>query len=314
MSVESQNHFGDRKGRSPVARSPIRRITIGLDGSAGAERALNWAADEAAMVGAELRLVFAWPIGDLVHQTKEHILRCSEESKATVAGLRPEVTCTSTIFEEAASLALIEASQDTDLLVVGSRGHGGFTGLLLGSVAQHCLYHSACSVVVVPPPTHHRNAAASSRIVVGVDGSVGALAALDRAIDEALRRLVEIEVIGSWTFPGTSNYLFTGNYAVPAAAREVVDAALAHVALVAPDLLAEGRVVEYPPALALSEASRSADLLVVGSRGLGAFRGLLLGSVSHHVVHHAGCPVMVVRTPPAQSSDAPLIRRPPEPS
>jgi nucleotide-binding universal stress UspA family protein len=116
-------------------------------------------------------------------------------------------------------------------------------------------------------------------------------------VAEAIRSGASLEVLSAWIFPGTAGYVFTVDVAVPEAARRALDRALERVAAVAPDLEVHGEVPEDPPAVALQGASRRVDLLVVGSRGLGAFQGLLLGAVSHHVAQHAHCPVVVVRPP-----------------
>ena len=137
------------------------------------------------------------------------------------------------------------------------------------------------------------------RVVVGVDDSAGARAALRFAAEEAARRGAELHVICAWSIPG----VHLGRGAVSGALHEVeyeeARSVLDHLAgevlgndSNVPCVLAVG---EPPPARALIEASRAADVVVVGSRGHGGFSGLLLGSVSTQVVHHAHCPVIVVR-------------------
>ena len=149
--------------------------------------------------------------------------------------------------------------------------------------------------IIRSPAQTNNSETTPQRIVVGVDGSEGSNLALDWAAIEASRTGALLEVLGSWVFPGTSGYVFAAVVGVPEAARQVVDDALAHVAQVAPHVVTQGKTSEVPPAVALVDASRHADLLVVGSRGLGAFRGLLLGSVSHHLATHAHSSVVVVR-------------------
>lgn len=134
------------------------------------------------------------------------------------------------------------------------------------------------------------------RIVVGIDGSEHSRAALDVAVDEARRRGAGLDVIHAWTTP----LVFAGMDAAPpprsewrAAAHELLDQVLGPVP---DDVKVVRRVVEGSVAATLIEASRDADLLVVGSRGRGGFAGLLLGSTSHQVTAHAACPVLVVPT------------------
>lgn len=139
------------------------------------------------------------------------------------------------------------------------------------------------------------------KVLVGVDGSDGSRAALRFAIAEAALRDAEVEAVASWQAPA---YSYTGVAVMPpvvelseaasialkeaiAEEREGLTGRAAQVAVTA-------EVVQGPAAAVLIDRSREADLLVVGSRGYGGFRGLLLGSVSHQCVSHAHCPVVVV--------------------
>lgn len=132
-------------------------------------------------------------------------------------------------------------------------------------------------------------------IVVGVDGSEESLAALDWAITEAKLREGRIHLVTAWFYPPLASSVGDGviDDTFEKAAEQVQAAALK----VATDagVPATGRVVESSPAPALLDAATDADLMVVGSRGHGGFTGLLLGSVSAHVAHHAPCPVLIVR-------------------
>jgi nucleotide-binding universal stress UspA family protein len=279
----------------------ISRIVVGVDGSPGSERALDWAAAEAERNGAELTIVGAWEYGGFGGDvlTEEEARLVLERAATSVSDRYPAVSVQHQLRREPASFSLIEASLGADLLVVGSRGFGGFRGLLFGSVGQHCLTHAPCSVAIIRAPDEEVRTSDSEtkphRIVAGVDGSHGSNLALDWAAREAFRMGAQLDVVGSWVFPGSSGYVFAADVGVPEAARQVVHDALAYVATVAPQVVVQATTSEDPPAVALVDASRRADLLVVGSRGLGAFRGLLLGSVSHHLATHAHCSVVVVR-------------------
>jgi nucleotide-binding universal stress UspA family protein len=137
---------------------------------------------------------------------------------------------------------------------------------------------------------------ASRRIVVGVDGSRHSERALDWAIVEAQRTGDTLHLVAAWLFPMALGYAFTTTvHEVSEAAQDAVDRAAAHVAEVAPELTVTGETTEQPPGPALVAASKGAEMLVVGSRGLGGFEGLLLGSVGQYCSRHATCSVVVIR-------------------
>jgi nucleotide-binding universal stress UspA family protein len=134
------------------------------------------------------------------------------------------------------------------------------------------------------------------RILVGYDGSDAAKKALGWAIDNALRNPAVVDVLTAWTFPMVPGYSISHTVTeVEMAARAEVDAALAHVAEVAPDVVVRGETTDETPGPALVAASKGADLLVVGASGLGHVKSLLLGSVSVFCAKHAPCTVVIVR-------------------
>jgi len=134
------------------------------------------------------------------------------------------------------------------------------------------------------------------RIVVGVDGSPPSERALDWAVAEAQRTGAALHLVSAWMFPMALGYAFTTTvHQVQQSAQDVIDRAMAHVGEVAGDVTVTGETSEQAPAPALMAAAKGADLLVVGSRGLGGFRGLLIGSVSQYCTRHATCSVVVVR-------------------
>lgn len=149
--------------------------------------------------------------------------------------------------------------------------------------------------------TTHSQSQAQRRIVVGVDGSACSKAALSWAVQQAGLTGAAVEAVIAWEYP------FTFGYPIPVVtdidyeklAAEQLAKTLAEVAhgLVP----VTSTVVEGNPAKVLLDASAGADLLVVGNRGHGGFVGALLGSVSQHCVHHAGCPVVVIRNPAARA-------------
>jgi nucleotide-binding universal stress UspA family protein len=130
-------------------------VVVGADGSASAAEAVTWAADYASMAGADLELVTAWhfptsygvamPLSGW--DPEAEAVTISEKSRAAVS--LPDDRVRTRIVHGAAAVVLADRSRSAHLLVVGSRGHGGFAGLLLGSVSAHCVHHAACPVVVV---------------------------------------------------------------------------------------------------------------------------------------------------------------------
>ena len=139
-------------------------------------------------------------------------------------------------------------------------------------------------------------------IVVGVDGSDGARVGLQRAVNEASLHGARLRVVCAWSIPSE---VYAGGFApgideatfdgFREAAEIIVREALAEVQRMAPGLESEGEAVEGQAAEVLLREAEDASLIVVGNRGRGGFASLLLGSVSQQVVHHAHCPVLVVR-------------------
>ncbi len=136
---------------------PAPRIVVGIDGSPPAARALDWAIGEAQRRGASLHLVAAWlypmALGYAFTSTVSDVRQSAQDAidhaLAHVDEVAPGIAATGETMEQQPAPALVAASEGADLLVVGSRGRGGFEGLLMGSVSQYCTRHATCSVVVV---------------------------------------------------------------------------------------------------------------------------------------------------------------------
>ena len=136
-------------------------VVVGVDGSTASIDALRWAADYARLSGSPLLAVSAWhwPVTMVISVPAPEGFDPMAEAQQTLdailadeLGTDPGFPVTTRVTEGAAALALVDASHGARLLVVGSRGHGGFAGLLLGSVSEQCTHHAACPVVVV---RHH---------------------------------------------------------------------------------------------------------------------------------------------------------------
>ena len=191
---------------------------------------------------------------------------------------------------------MIAASSRAGIVVIGARGHGAVSGLLLGSVSQHVGQHASCPVVV----TRERANPHQHRIVVGVDGSPGSDKAIDFAIEIAARKEVPLVAVHGWrdrsgATTGTGSPAWSKTIERIQTGERLLGDALAGWAAKYPQVEIVREAIPVHPARLLADASEHAALVVVGSRGRGGFVGLLLGSVSQSVLHHAHCPVAVVR-------------------
>jgi nucleotide-binding universal stress UspA family protein len=276
-----------------------RRLVVAYDGSADSDRGLEWAAEYAKARGLPIEVVSS--SGDLEY-LPERTATQADELVATwldLAGTRLEewgVDDWSTTSSKGKIVPdLLEASRDAALVVLGAQGHGLLGGMVLGSVSQHVTRHASCPVVVV----RGARTPDSNRVVVGVDGSDASLEALKFAAGHA-------ELVGGTlvVVHGRGTTGVNGPFDVdvaPAVVEELSSAERLLAEAVAglrdrhPDLDVELRPMPVPSVRALVDASATASLVVVGTRGRGGFMGLLLGSVSSGVLQHAQCPVAVVR-------------------
>jgi nucleotide-binding universal stress UspA family protein len=294
------------------------RIVVGVDGSAPSKRALHWAAQEAVVRGARLDVVHTWTVPHSMYSEVVVVNRAPFEEEArtilddaveslTEPGAVP-ADLRAVLVEDDGATGILRAAAGADLLVVGSRGRGGFVALLLGSVSQRCVVHAPGAVAVVPPTWDMDG---SDRVVVGGDGSDASYGALHWALDEAARRDAGLDVVNAYNYRPIVTP-FGPLVAIDRDALETASRALLEemVAGARDGVEARPRAIDLIPSSvaatqALLEAARGADLLVVGSRGLGTFGGLLLGSVSQQCIHHATCPIVVVHPPQTPHPEMP---------
>ncbi|MEQ4300071.1 universal stress protein [Plantactinospora sp. B6F1] len=283
-------------------------IIVGYDGSEGAKAALQWALDEAARTGAQLRLLFAfeWPtVASTVapmattwpdQGAREDAQKMLDAVILEAFQTHPQVVVTSTVLDGSAAILLREHSHEASLLVLGSRGLGGFAGLLLGSTSVTVSAHAHCPVVVVRGEQERPE----GPVVVGVDGSTCALLALEYAFAQASARGSVLRVVRAWT-PVAPRWQPPGYGPEDQATAERIelDELLTDARSRYPRVEVVAEVISGPAGQVMVEASRDAQLVVVGSRGRGGFGGLLLGSISQQLLHHAHCPVAVVRELPS---------------
>jgi nucleotide-binding universal stress UspA family protein len=292
--------------------SVIRRsVVAGVDGSECALQAVRWAALEASRRHLPLRLVIAysWPAGGLVGNIglgvdpravlRDVAVGHLAAAADVAAGAAPGVDVDRVDVVGFAVPVLQAESIRAELVVLGDRGLGGFTGLLIGSVAMELSAHASCPVVVVRGPEPDGAVPRQEPVVVGIDGSPLSEAAVAFAFEAAARRGVPLVAVHAWRdllVDPTLAPLVDWD-AAEADEREVLAERLAGWGGDYPDVAVRRLVVRDRPARALVDESRRAQLVVVGSRGRGGFTGLLLGSVSQALVHHAHCPVAVVPSP-----------------
>lgn len=290
----------------PQTRAPV---VVGVDGSDQALHAVTWAAREAARRQVPLQLVHAmlaegagWIGYGGVGLPPEHFVTVRRAGEGYLAhahevasALLPSESIGRNLVEQMPVSALLDLSHSAGLLVVGPRGSGGFASLLLGSTAAAVASHAACPVVVTRGATKAQ-ARADAPVVVGVDGSPTSEGAVAWAFDAASRRGVALLAIHVWSDLSTQLVGSWFDWEKTQGEEEVLlSQRLAGWREDYPDVPVTSVVYPDRPAQALLEQSHVAQLLVVGSRGRGGFAGALLGSTSRAMLHHAACPVMVVR-------------------
>jgi len=289
------------------------RVVVGTDGSEHARHALRWAVKEAQLRNAHLSVVLVWsPPGAMSslgpvtapinfsewEQSAKAALEADVADAVTTTGIA-EPDLSAEVVQGHPTQALLDRAAGADLLVVGSRGRGGFRGLLLGSVSQQCATHSEVPVAVVrfeSPLPDNRD------VVVGVDGSEESAAALRFAIQEATRRHAHLVVANGWWVDSPHStqdalpFVTIDGRELEHRSQELMERMLDDAALTLGRRVddVELKAVESSPTQALVQQTDRAGLLVVGSRGRGGLAGLLLGSVSQQCLQHAYCAVVVV--------------------
>lgn len=265
-------------------------IVVAYDGSAHAEAALDWAARTGALEGRHVRVVF-------VNDTDGTPSEADIDVQARVETVLKAAGASGT-FEQlsgSAQAVLLQQARDAHVLVAGTRGRGRAAETLLGSVSQHLARHAPCTLIVVSPPASPE----ASRIVVGIDGSPESINALEFACHRASFTKEPVVALHAWK-PGHVDLGYSGQLPEAVGKRsEAAEALLADsledVRGKYPDVTVEQDLVPLAPTTALTEASSRASLVVTGSRGRGMVTGLVLGSVSQHLLSHAHCPVAVTR-------------------
>lgn len=287
---------------------PPDAVVVGIDGSDRDQTCITWGAGSAHRSRRALHLLHAQDVGaelapsDPVAGAALPPLEPTPDTVLATALAEtrtrwPELAITGSEPWSNPERALIEASQDAHLLVVGSRKVSGLERLLLGRSALAVAMHAACPVVLLPEGAR---TGAEGPVVVGVDGSEHSVLAATRAFWIARIRRAPLRVVTSWNLEVVDGMVVTTpeNPAwegVMAKHRAIAERVVGPLREDYPDVECEVVIRRGSPATVLTEESADAGLLVIGRRGRGGFRGMLLGSVAHKVIETATCPVMIVR-------------------
>jgi nucleotide-binding universal stress UspA family protein len=264
-------------------------VAVGVDGSDQSARALDVAAAEAAYRAAPLRILYAYqppamtyaiPMSTAMPTPLDGVgpsdwaQRLLADARARVGHRFPQLDVTATPIDDSASRSLIDASRDASLVVVGCRGRGGFTGLLLGSVSAHVATHAECPVLVVRgEPGTPTNAP----IVLGIDVWDLPHAAIIFAFEEAACRHVPLRAV----YAGQATPGAVGDTLSPWRDKY-------------PDVVLTTKITDGDAGRVLVAESTTAGMVVVGSHNRGQLRSQLLGSVGYTLIHHGHSPIAIV--------------------
>lgn len=287
-----------------TAAAGRRPVVVGVDPDPSKRMALAWGADEAARRHLPLRLVHAHgtptagyrPTGGRPSWEEWHQELHMAGDEALSAAVRfaearqPRVEVSGMLVEGHPAWALREQAADAEAVVLGSwHLHAARELFTSAAVALPVIAHAPCPVVVVPEPEHVTQEPAY--FVVGVDGSPHSAAAVDFAFEQAALRGAVLRALYVWHRPLIGR---PDEQAAVEECRRLLSETVAGRTAAHPEVTLRHEVVHGHPVQVLTEASEHALGLVVGTRGHGGFSGMLLGSVSQGVLHHARCPVITV--------------------
>ncbi|MET9262020.1 universal stress protein [Amycolatopsis sp. NPDC004079] len=283
-----------------------RTVLVGVDGSEGSADAVRWAARLASGRDLELELVHCLQLAGLVYgggpaesaglfaSIRQDGERIAAEARELALSVDPSLEVSSEALTDSAPALLIARSHAARLVVLGRAGIGGFAGMLVGATTGAVVSHAGCPVAVV------RGRQGDGPVVAGVDGGWSSDAVLGTAFEEASFRQVPLVAVHAWIdvvydSAESSARLMPQWESLEPAEERLLAQRLAGWQEKYPDVEVRRKVVRDRPRHVLLDESSRAQLLVVGSRGRGGFAGMLLGSTSQAMVHHASCPVLVVR-------------------
>ena len=270
-------------------------VIVGADGSRESLRAVEWAAREAALRGTSLRIVAVPPlprrmtvtpatpgtVADVVEQSMSEALAAAAQQ---AAAQQPSLTIETHLVAGAPAEVLTDAAEDAALLVLGSRGAGGFSALILGSVTRYVATHASAPVVVA----REEATSAQREIVVGVRDPAQSEAALGFGFEEAALRHARLLAVHAWSSP------VPGHTEAPAEETSRLESAVAAWREKFPEVETRWEMVHAHPGRVLAGSSASADLVVLGRHATGGSLSRGVRSVTHAVLGHAHGPVASV--------------------
>lgn len=289
-------------------------VVVAVDGSPASDNAVRWAANTAMKRNIPLRLAAAYsmpqflyaegmvPPQEVFDELQRETLQTVDRAREIALDVAPDLHIGHAVAEGSPIDMLLEMSKECTMVVMGSRGLSGISGMVLGSVSGAVVSHASCPVVVVREDNAVTEANKYGPVVVGVDGSEVSRRATEVAFEEATARGAELHAVHTWVDtqiqgPGAGYAVSEDHWkAVQAEKEELLGSYLNELAEQYPDVVVKKTITRDRPVRALASAAEGAQLLVTGSHGRGGFKGMLLGSTSRALLQEAPCPMMVVRT------------------
>ncbi len=288
-------------------------VVVAVDGSAASDNAVRWAANTAVKRDVPLRLASSYtmpqflyaegmvPPQELYDDLQRETLRKIEDAREIALSVGPDLKIGHVVAEGSPIDMLLDMSREYGMIVMGSRGLGGLSGMVLGSVSGAVVSHASCPVVVVRDDNNVSEDTKYGPVVVGVDGSEVSRRATEVAFEEAQARGCELIAVHTWIdsqmqAPVAGFSISDERWeAVEQEKSEFLENYLHEFAQAYPDVQVRKIITQDRPVRALTEAAEGAQLLITGSHGRGGFKGMLLGSTSRALLQSAPCPMMVVR-------------------
>ena len=289
-------------------------VVVAVDGSPASDNAVRWAANTAMKRNIPLRLAASYsmpqflyaegmvPPQEVFDELQRETLQTVDRAREIALEVAPDLHIGHAVAEGSPIDMLLEMSKESTMVVMGSRGLSGISGMVLGSVSGAVVSHASCPVVVVREDNAVTEANKYGPVVVGVDGSDVSRRATEVAFEEAAARGAELHPVHTWVDtqiqgPGAGYAVSDDHWkAVQAEKDELLGKYLDDLAEQYPDVAVKKIITRDRPVRALAGAAEGAQLLVTGSHGRGGFKGMLLGSTSRALLQEAPCPMMVVRT------------------